>query len=75
VKQNRERLQIGANRPGSLGVAAPKGVHEEGASIAGSVMVGAAPATTAPAVESGAGAWLPPPWATSATGSWGPHLW
>jgi hypothetical protein len=37
-----------------------------------SVMVGEAPATAAPAAESGSGVVSPPPWAASATRSWGP---
>jgi hypothetical protein len=39
-----------------------------------SVMVEEAPATAAPATESGSGVVSPPPWAASATRSWGPRL-
>jgi hypothetical protein len=42
--------------------AAPDWVHEEAASVFGSVMVGVVPAAVAPAVESGSGAASPPPW-------------
>jgi hypothetical protein len=51
------------------GVAAPNYVCEEGASVAGTVMVRALSATVAPAAELGSGVESLPSWAAPATES------